>query len=102
MIAGTRGVSSLRKLSAYANRSDVIVLGLPRGGVPVAYEVAGSFNFPLDAAPRRMNGCGIRTPSAPRNFANPSVRRLPFLLRILDWKTNYAERIIGTKTQTSS
>jgi hypothetical protein len=28
------------KLTAYANRPDVLVLGLPRGGVPVAYEVA--------------------------------------------------------------
>src|SRR3981081_2076149 len=28
------------KLAAYANRADVIVLALPRGGVPVAYEVA--------------------------------------------------------------
>jgi len=28
------------KLSKYAGREDVIVLGLPRGGVPVAYEVA--------------------------------------------------------------
>ena len=28
------------KLTAYANRPDVLVLALPRGGVPVAYEVA--------------------------------------------------------------
>ena len=28
------------KLAAYANRPDVVVLALPRGGVPVAYEVA--------------------------------------------------------------
>jgi putative phosphoribosyl transferase len=36
------------KLRAYANRSDVIVLALPRGGVPVAYEVASALRAPLD------------------------------------------------------
>jgi putative phosphoribosyl transferase len=35
-------------LSAYAGRSDLIVLGLPRGGVPVAYEVARALSAPLD------------------------------------------------------
>src|SRR6266403_3503941 len=36
------------KLRSYANRPDVLVLALPRGGVPVAYEVARALNAPLD------------------------------------------------------
>jgi predicted phosphoribosyltransferase len=36
------------KLSAYANRPDVLVLALPRGGVPVGYEVARALDAPLD------------------------------------------------------
>src|ERR1700694_5844662 len=34
------GAKLAGKLSAYAGRSDVVVIALPRGGVPVAYEVA--------------------------------------------------------------
>jgi putative phosphoribosyl transferase len=37
-----------RLLSKYAGRSDVIVLALPRGGVPVAFEVAQQLKAPLD------------------------------------------------------
>jgi putative phosphoribosyl transferase len=36
------------KLADYAGLSDVIVLALPRGGVPVAYEVARALRAPLD------------------------------------------------------
>jgi putative phosphoribosyl transferase len=43
--AGRRLASELR---GYADRSDVIVLALPRGGVPVAYEVARALHAPLD------------------------------------------------------
>src|ERR671933_801072 len=41
-----RSLASL--LNDYAGRPDVIVLGLPRGGVPVAAEVAAGLGAPLD------------------------------------------------------
>jgi erythromycin esterase-like protein/predicted phosphoribosyltransferase len=42
------GQQLAKRLSAYAGRSDVVVLALPRGGVPVAHEVATRLNLPLD------------------------------------------------------
>ncbi len=43
-------------LGAYAHRDDVLVLGLPRGGVPVAYEVALALGAPLDIVVVRKLG----------------------------------------------
>lgn len=44
------------RLAKYAHRSDVLVLALPRGGVPVAYEVAEQLGAPLDVFQVRKLG----------------------------------------------
>jgi predicted phosphoribosyltransferase len=43
-------------LGKYANRQDVMVLGVPRGGVPIAFEVAIALNLPLDVFVLRKLG----------------------------------------------
>lgn len=42
------GRTLARLLESYRNRSDAIVLALPRGGVPVAWEIARELGLPLD------------------------------------------------------
>ena len=42
------GIELAERLGVYTNRADVLVLALPRGGVPVAYEVATRLHVPLD------------------------------------------------------
>ena len=42
------GAELARKLQRYSDRDDVVVLGLPRGGVPVAFEVARALGAELD------------------------------------------------------
>jgi putative phosphoribosyl transferase len=49
------------QLTRYANQANVIVLGLPRGGVPVAFEVAKALRAPLDVFVVRKLG----TPGRP-------------------------------------
>lgn len=54
------GRALAEKLSEYKNRKDVVVLALPRGGVPVAYEVATALNVPLDVFLVRKLGVPFR------------------------------------------
>ena len=45
-----------RQLAPYAGRDDVVVLALPRGGVPVGYEIAQALGAPLDVLAVRKLG----------------------------------------------
>jgi predicted phosphoribosyltransferase len=50
------GRALAQELRAYSGRDDVVVLALPRGGVPVAYEVAKALHAPLDVFTVRKLG----------------------------------------------
>jgi predicted phosphoribosyltransferase len=65
-----------QKLKKYADRPDVIVLALPRGGVPVAIEVARVLNAPLDVFLVRKLGLPEREELAMGAIATGGVRVL--------------------------
>lgn len=50
------GLELAAHLKEYAGRDDMSVLALPRGGVPVAFEVAQALNAPLDVLVVRKLG----------------------------------------------
>jgi predicted phosphoribosyltransferase len=65
-----------QRLGTYANDSLVIVLALPRGGVPVAYEVARALQAPLDLFLVRKLGVPGREELAMGAIASGGVRVL--------------------------
>jgi predicted phosphoribosyltransferase len=82
----TAGCLLARKLEQFKEREDFVVLGLARGGVPVAYEVAAQLRLPLDVIwLRRLFDVGQdQLPIATVNLAGTSVsdaRQLEYELR---------------------
>ena len=71
--AGERLADQLRR---YANRPDVIVLALPRGGVPVGFEVADALRVPLDVFVVRKLGVPGQEELAMGALASGGVRVL--------------------------
>jgi predicted phosphoribosyltransferase len=68
------------RLKPYARQPDVLVLGLPRGGVPVAYELARTIGAPLDVFVIRKLGVPGQEELAMGAIAAGGVR-------VLDWTT---------------
>jgi putative phosphoribosyl transferase len=64
------------KLKHYAKRQDVVILALPRGGVPVAYQVAKTFDLPLDIFLVRKLGVPGQEELAMGAIASGNVRVL--------------------------
>lgn len=77
------GAVLAQQLRHYANQSDVIVLGLPRGGVPVAYEVATVLGVRLDVFPVQKLGVPGQPELAMGAIASGGIRVLN--QDVIDW-----------------
>ncbi len=64
------------RLMEYANRDDVVVLALPRGGIPVGFEVAQRLNAPLDVFTVRKLGVPSHEELAMGAIASGGIRVL--------------------------
>src|SRR5437868_1619582 len=82
------------KLSQYAGRTDVVVLALPRGGVPVAFEVARILAVPLDVFVVRKLGLPGQEELAMGAIASGGVRVLnQELVRSLEISRELIDRV---------
>ena len=78
------GILLAQNLAAYADRPDVLILALPRGGVPVGFEIAKALHAPLDVFVVRKLGTpgqeelamGAITTGGVRLLNNPVVQAL--------------------------
>ena len=70
------GAELASRLRQYSNRDDVLVLALPRGGVPVGYEVAEALKAPLDVFVVRKLGTPGHAELAMGAIASGGVRVL--------------------------
>ncbi len=73
-----------QQLQAYRDHPDAIVLGVPRGGVPIAYEVATALNLPMDVCLVRKLGVPHHRELAMGAIAANGVRILNY--EIIAWE----------------
>ncbi len=95
---GGRALAS--RLRAYAGRPDVRVLALPRGGVPVGYEVARALGAPLDLFLVRKLGAPRYDELAMGAIADGGVRILnPSVISRLGITAEDVERVTARETE---
>jgi putative phosphoribosyl transferase len=88
------------RLEAYAGRPDVLVLALPRGGVPVAYEVARALHAPLDVFLVRKLGLPGHQELAMGAIATGGVRVLnEDVVRALDIPDDVIETVAAEERE---
>jgi putative phosphoribosyl transferase len=94
--AGRQLASQLKK---YANESHVVVLALPRGGVPVAFEVASAINAPVDVFVSRKLGVPGQEELAFGAIASGGVRILdPEIVEAIGITDVEIERVTASET----
>lgn len=87
-----------RKLMTYANRPDVLALALPRGGVPVGFEVARALHVPLDVVVVRKLGLPGQEELAMGAIASGGVRVLnEEVVRMLQIPDEVIEKVAATE-----
>jgi len=88
------------QLTAYANRQDLIVLGLPRGGIPVAFEVAKELHAPLDVMVVRKLGVPGQEELAMGAIATGGIRVLNYdVVQFLDIPEEVINKVAAQEQQ---
>jgi len=94
------GIELAEKLGHFAGKRDVLVLGLARGGVPVAYEVARALQVPLDVFVVRKLGAPGHEEFAIGAIATGGIRVLnPEAIQLLGITSSAIERVTMLEQQ---
>lgn len=94
------GKSLAEKLQHYANRTDTLILALPRGGVPAAFEVSQALRIPLELVVIRKLGLPGREEFVMGAIASGGVEiRNKEIIDILSIKTTTIDKIRDEQTE---
>jgi putative phosphoribosyl transferase len=94
------GRTLAQRLQSYAKTPDVVVLGIPRGGVPVAFEVAAALKAPLDVFILRKLGVPYQEELAFGAIASGGIRYIDKeIVEAAGIPDSEIERVVAKQTQ---